>query len=202
MHYRCYDCGAPAGCRPWSVTTRKTQVMTSTVEHWKPVVGYEGLYEVSDQGRVKSLPGERWNGAAWIQKPGCIRKTPIGAQGYPTVDLKHNGHRKTFTVHTLVLTAFVGPRPTGYECRHLNGVRHDSRLCNLAWGTPSENDEDRRKHGTFVQGELHGGSTLTNEQVLLIRKADGTQKAIAQRFGVSQSLISMIKSSRRWAHVQ
>jgi hypothetical protein len=168
--------------------------MTIIVEQWKPVPGYEGLYEVSDQGRVKSLPNKR--------KFGCMRKTPIGKNGYPAVDLKHNGARKTFTVHTLVLTAFVGPRPIGYECRHLNGVRNDSRLCNLAWGTPSENDEDRRKHGTFVQGEKHGASKLTNEQVLLIRKADGTQKAIAQQFGVSQSLISMIKSSRRWTHVQ
>jgi hypothetical protein len=131
-----------------------------------------------------------------------MRKTPIGKQGYPVVDLKHNGIRKTFTVHTLVLTAFFGPRPAGHECRHLNGVRNDSRLCNLAWGTPLENDEDRKRHGTFVQGELHGGAKLTDKQILLIRKADGTQKTIAQQFGVSPSLISMIKSKRRWGHVQ
>jgi hypothetical protein len=181
------------------VTTRNRQVMK---EVWQPVRGYEGLYEVSDQGRVRSLPSQKWNGAAWTKKPGCIRKTSIGAHGYPAVDLKHNGHRKTFTVHTLVLTAFVGPRPTGQECRHLNGNRADSRLCNLAWGTPSENDQDRKRHGTFIQGEMHGNARLTEHDVRLIRSMRGTQAAIAKRFAVSPSLVSMIKAGQRWAHVQ
>ncbi len=171
-------------------------------EVWQPVPGYEGLYEVSDHGRIRSLPGERWNGAAWIKKTGCIRKTPIGAHGYPTVDLKHNGKRKTFTVHTLVLTAFIGPRPAGQECRHLNGNRADSRLCNLGWGTPAQNDDDRKRHGTFTQGETHGNAKLTEHDVRLIKAMQGTQASIANRFAVSKSLISMIKSGKRWAHVQ
>jgi hypothetical protein len=131
-----------------------------------------------------------------------MRKTPLGAHGYPVVDLKHQGKRKTFTVHTLVLTAFVGPRPEGYECRHLNGNRADSRLRNLAWGTPSENDEDRRRHGTFVQGETHGNARLTEHDVRLIRAMQGTQSAIAKQFAVSPSLVSMVKNGARWGHVQ
>jgi hypothetical protein len=181
------------------VTTRNYQVM---FEVWQPVRGYEGIYEVSDQGRVRSLPGRKWNGAAWIKKPGCIRKTPVGTQGYPTVDLKHNGHRRTFTVHTLVLTAFVGARPAGQECRHLNGNRADSRLSNLAWGTPAENDEDRKRHGTFIQGETHGNARLTEQDVRLIRSMRGTQAVIAKQFAVSQSSVSMIKAGQRWAHIQ
>jgi hypothetical protein len=167
--------------------------MTTSVEVWKPVVGYEGLYEVSDQGRVRSLRTAR--------KAGCIRKTPVNAQGYLAVDLKHNGKRKTFRVHTLVLTAFVGQRQAGHECRHLNGDRADARLANLAWGTPSENDNDRRRHGTFIQGETHGAAKLTEHDVQLIRAASCGQAAIAEQFGVSQSLISMIRAKKRWAHV-
>lgn len=170
-------------------------------ELWRPVVGYEGLYEVSDHGRVRSLDGERWNGRTWIRKVGRVRSTPIGKRGYPTIDLKRSGARRTFTVHTLVLTAFVGPRPEGHECRHLNGDRADSRLTNLAWGTPTENDEDRRRHGTFVQGEKHGAAKLTDDQVREIRNSMEKQATIAQRHGITQSLVSMIKSGKRWAHV-
>jgi hypothetical protein len=171
-------------------------------EVWQPVRGYEGLYEVSDLGKVRSLPRRKRNGVVWAKKPSYIRKTPIGAQGYPVVDLKHNGHRKTFTVHTLVLTAFVAPRPPGQECRHLNGIRADSRLCNLAWGTPSENDQDRKRHGTFIQGKMHSNARLTEHDVQIIRSMQGSQATIAKQFAISQSLVSMIRAGQRWAHVQ
>jgi hypothetical protein len=176
--------------------------MEGIVELWKPVVGYEGLYEVSDQGRVRSLPGKRWNGRAWITKKGCLRSLPICKQGYPVVDLKHLGKRKTFKVHTLVLTAFVGPRPEGYECRHLNGNRTDARLCNLAWGTPSQNTEDKRRHQTLCQGENHAAAKLNELAVKEIRKSNEKSNDLARKFGISQSLVSMIKSRKRWAHLQ
>lgn len=171
-------------------------------EVWRPVVGYEGLYEVSNLGRVRRLPGKTWNGRVWVSREGQLRKLQIAKTGYLAVDLKRAGVRKTFTVHTLVLTAFVGPRPAKYECRHLNGVRTDARLCNLAWGTPRQNDEDRKRHGTFVQGEKHGAAKLTEEEVRQIRSLSCTHQVIAERFNVSQSLVSMIRSRKRWRHVQ
>jgi len=176
--------------------------MESILERWKPVVGYEGLYEVSDQGRVKSLPGQRWNGKVWIKKQGCFRRLSTGKHGYLVVDLKHLGKRKTFTVHTLVLTAFIGPRPEGKECRHLNGNRADARLCNLRWGTPSENTEDKRRHKTLCQGENHASSKLTEADIRKIRELDAGNTDIAKKFGVSQSLISMIRTRKKWKHVQ
>jgi hypothetical protein len=173
-----------------------------STEYWQPVKGYEGLYEVSNQGRVKSLPGKQRSRWGWVEKAGYVRKISLGLRGYPVVDLKHAGRRKTFTVHTLVLTAFVGPKPKGHECRHLNGDRTDSRLVNLAWGTPSENTDDKRRHGTLIQGEKHGASVLSEKDVRLIRRMNDTQANIAKKFNVSQSLISMIKSHTRWTHVQ
>lgn len=165
--------------------------MTSIVEQWKPVPGYEGLYEVSDQGRVKSL-----------RKGKIMSDKPNKTLGYVLYKLSAHGCAKDWYGHTLVLNAFVGPRPERHECRHLNGVRNDNRLSNLAWGTPTENDNDRKKHGTFVQGELHGAARLTDEDIRLIRAMPGTQAKISSQFKVSQSLISMIKSGARWGHVQ
>jgi len=165
--------------------------MEDIVEQWRPVVGYEGLYEVSDCGRVKSLRTGK-----------LMSDKPSKSLGYVLYKLSAHGHKKDWYGHTLVLTAFIGPRPAKHECRHLNGKRNDNRLCNLAWGTPRDNDNDRRRHGTFVQGESHGAAKLTDEKVLLIRNSTGTQASISATFGISRSLVSMIKSRKRWTHIQ
>lgn len=180
----------------------RTELMTSIIEQWKPVPGYEGLYEVSDQGSVKTLHGRRWNGNHWGQVPFRLMKQTVGRQGYPVVRLTKDGKGKTCTVHTLVLLAFVGPKPPGQECRHLNGNREDPRLCNLAWGLPIENTYDRIKHGTMPRGIKHHKAKLTEDQIRQIRKATGTHRSIGAKFGISTSLVSTIKSGKSWAHIQ
>lgn len=176
--------------------------MDSIVEQWKPVVGYEGLYEVSDQGRVKTLHAKRWCGNHWQDVEPRIMKQTIGIQGYPVVKLTKQGKGKTWTVHTLVLSSFVCAKPSKQECRHLNGNRQDSRLCNLTWGSPAENDDDRKRHGTLPCGTNHHAAKLTEDQVLRIRAAIGTHRNIASEFGVSSSVVSNIKARRSWVHVQ
>lgn len=108
-------------------------------ERWVPVVGYEGLYEVSDEGRVRSLAR---NGTR-----GCILKHDIHVAGYPGVRLSRDNRKKHFTVHSLVARAFLGPRLPGMECRHLNGIPGDCRLENLMWGTSAQNSQDMILHG-------------------------------------------------------
>ena len=133
----------------------------STGERWLPVVGYEGLYEVSDRGRVRSLDraavgrdGRRY------RVKGRVRKVATQHYGHLKVMLIVGGSHRGFHVHTLVLTAFVGPKPEGLCARHLNGVPHDNRLENLAWGTYSENKFDQVRHGTDAQASkthcIHG----------------------------------------------
>ena len=126
-------------------------------EQWRPVIGFEGAYEVSDLGRVRSLDRRIIcrNGTSFRRRGVVLNPsehTPGG--GYRQVKLPNpespnpRAQRAVF-VHTLVLTAFVGPRPSPeIEVRHLNGVRSDNRLSNLAWGTASENAYDRVRHGT------------------------------------------------------
>lgn len=118
-------------------------------EQWLPVVGYEGLYEVSDQGRVATT---RRKGTAGGQKKPQRAK----AGGYWIVSLCRDGQQQTYTIHSLVMTAFVGPRPDGMEVRHLDGDSTNSALGNLAYGAPSENALDRVRHGT------HNMSTKTH----------------------------------------
>lgn len=112
---------------------------THKPEEWRPVLGWEGFYEVSDHGQVRSL------------HPGKFRyKAIMHAQikeGYRIVHLCAEGRRANRPVHQLVLEAFTGARPEGLVTRHLNSVRNDNRLGNLAWGTPLDNAEDRRRTG-------------------------------------------------------
>ena len=137
--------GAPAGCRPWSVTTCKTQAMTTSVEVWKPVAGYEGLYEVSDHGRVRSLPGFRWNGQNIHAFKGRILKLQCSGIYYH-VALSRDGRVRCIKVHQLVAEAFLPPCPGTqgkhrgcYNIDHINNQSLDNRATNLQWLTCYEN---------------------------------------------------------------
>lgn len=114
------------------------------MENWKDVPGYEGLYQVSNLGRVRSLPhicrGKRI--------PGKLRKVHLEqATGYLSVGLSKNGIRKTITVHRLVALAFV-PNPTGEATvNHKNEIKTDNRAENLEWMSLADN----LRYGTHVQ---------------------------------------------------
>lgn len=115
-------------------------------EEWRWVPGYEGAYEVSDQGRVRSYKrvGPPYGVADEPQR--VLETSP--RRGYPSVQLARNGDSRSVTVHKLVLLAFVGEPPEGYEGSHINGDQTDNRLSNLAWETRSENHRRKADHGT------------------------------------------------------
>jgi hypothetical protein len=120
-----------------------------------------------------------------------------GRQGYQKVDLDD----VTCAVHTLVLNAFVGPRPAGHECRHLDGDPANNALTNLAWGTHAENYRDKVRHGSVLRGAKVSNSKLQEADVLAIRASSDTHKALAARFGIARSLVSTIRSGKAWAHI-
>lgn len=124
----------------------------TTPERWLPVVGYEGLYEVSDLGRVRGLDRLEQIGGP---RPGVrrrrgrvLRQFRMKTTPYLYVRLSKESQGTTRTVHSLVLDAFAGPCPDGMEGRHLNGDHRDNVLANLVWGTGSENTLDQVRHGT------------------------------------------------------
>lgn len=117
-------------------------------ERWLPLPGYEGIYAVSDQGRVQSLDRITDRGRKW---KGRILSPATMPSGYRTVSLWRNGKQTTALVHRLVLLSFVGPCPDGMEGLHKLGDPGDNRLSNLAWGTHSENQFDQVSHGTHTK---------------------------------------------------
>lgn len=157
----------------------------------KDVVGYEGLYQVSDDGVVYST-------ARKCTRGGPRRQSANKVSGHKFVGLCKGGVQTSRTVHSLVLEAFVGPAPGGHECRHLDGNPANNRLDNLACGTRAENTADRVLHGVASRGERHGNARLTEADVLVIRASPRTGRVIAQEYGVTESHVSMIRSGKHW----
>lgn len=125
--------------------------------------------------------------------------------GYPHVSLSQDNVRRDFTVHSLVLLTFVGPKPPGQLCRHLNGDPTDNRLENLRWGTPRENEADKRAHGRIRQGEGVGNSKLTDETVARYREiyASGGVGCdeLAARSRVNRTTILKALHGRTFSHL-
>jgi hypothetical protein len=170
-------------------------------ESWRPVVGYEGLYEVSDLGRVRSTyrPGTKG------MRGGRLLGQVAGNYGYLQVALSRNNRKKIWRVHRLVGEAFLGPLPPGRQTRHGPGGKLDNRLVNLCYGTTRENERDRIRDGTFrygtSTGESHGMCKLTAAAVAEIRQrhASGERQVdLAQTFQVTQANISRIIRGETW----
>lgn len=162
-------------------------------ERWLPVVGFEGRYEVSDFGRVRSLDRylvkkSRWGMETVELKEGRILRPGRMPGGHVSVSLG----KKSRCVHELVLRAFVGPPPKGFECRHLNGTPNDNCLDNLQWSTRRRNFQDRK---------WHDGTTATKlrpDDVREMRTMFGvfSTAEIAARFGVCQGTVRYVRSGR------
>lgn len=165
------------------------------MEEWRPVVDFEGKYEVSSEGRVRSLT-RTWTqttarGAQYsVTKTGrCLR--PGLSDGYPSVVL---GRGNTRLVHRLVAEAFIGVRPTGLDIRHKNGDRTDARACNLEYGTRTENIMDAVRHGTWNRPRK-----LSDDDIREIRALGYSgvkQSEISSKYGISSGYVSTILSGQ------
>lgn len=135
----------------------------SKSEQWRDVVGYEGAYQVSNLGRVRSVDrividalGRRYALKGQLLRPRMTRK-----YGYLAVTLFNRGARHPARIHRLVATAWIGPCPDGQQVRHGSDGRLDNSVSNLCYGTRSEDGFDKRRDGT------HGGRT--------VRRGDGIE---------------------------
>ncbi|NDC89398.1 MAG: hypothetical protein EB075_11460 [Bacteroidetes bacterium] len=173
-------------------------------EEWRPIQGFDGRYDVSNHGRIRS----------WV-RPGSprgriYRKTPRvlsparNPQGYLRVCLRNTSGKHYLWVHRLVLEAFVGQRPNGFETGHRNGNPSDNHLANLAWVTPAENAADKVRHGTMARGEkvAHVMTEAKVREVFQLRGLGLTHRAIAKEVGVHHSTIGRILRREIWAHVE
>ena len=113
-------------------------------ETWKDIPDYEGLYQVSNTGKVRSKKKRRVNGVSWSKrKIGVEKKQRLDKDGYYLTTLSKEGIKTTFHIHELVCFAFIGPRPKGLVVRHLDHSKTNNIPSNLCWGTPQENSADR-----------------------------------------------------------
>lgn len=169
-------------------------------ESWKDIPGFEGEYQVSDQGNVRSLDriGYRHkNGKAFkVTLKGRVLRPGPSKTGHLYVVLGRKTHG--IPVHQLVAKTFIGPRPKGSDVRHLNGNPADNRLENLAYGNRTENILDVYKNGGRWR-------TLNLEEVKQIKAriaAGDVQAQIARDFGISACTVWKIKFKRIYWWVQ
>jgi hypothetical protein len=115
------------------------------------------------------------------------------------------GRIRQVRAHRIVAEAWIGSRPAGREIAHWDGDPANNRPQNLRYATPTENTDDRRRHGTLLAGERHGCARLTEADVRRMRAdyaAGGvSQRQLAGRYGVTQATVWAILAGRLWAHL-
>jgi hypothetical protein len=169
------------------------------MEEWRPVVGWEPYYEVSNMGQVRRdgkllKPVPTQNGADPSYRP-------------LYVTLSNCGVTRNVKVAILVLSAFIGPRPLGEMVRHYNDDQDNNRLDNLKWGTDKQNGEDRARNNRMPKGESNGNVTLTTRQVQFMRRAYKPRsktrglKSIAERLRISVATAHQVISGKTWKDI-
>lgn len=170
---------------------------------WAQASLWEGRYEVSEDGQVRSLERyapSRWNSVRRV--PPCILTQRLSNSGYLYVNLSRSNKTTNVFVHTLVLEAFAGTRPPGMEACHNDGNRLNNSIHNLRWATHAENQADQKMHGTALMGARNPQARLNYEAVSDIRSryaAGGVlQRELAAEFGVDQATIGRVVRGELW----
>lgn len=158
------------------------------MEVWKDVIGYEGRYQVSNEGRVRSISG--------------VLKPVKNHSGYNRVNLYGGDKMKTASVHSLVMAAFVGERPHGAHIEHLNHEKEDNSVSNLKYSDRSENVARGVKDRRYCLGERNANSKLSDQDRHHIvsrykpKCKENGAVALAKIYGVRANTISKILA--RW----
>lgn len=180
--------------------------MVQDAETWRAALGYEGFYEVSSLGRVRSIDrlvrrNNRGNTGCIHNQPGKVLSQTFNQAGYPRVHLSKEGVKRKVGVHFLVCEAFHGPRPAGMEVAHNDSNPRNPRANNLRWDTPKGNSGDRVANGTSPVGEKHPRARLTDEAVIEIRASSERAKVLAARYGIKPGTVYQIRYKQTWKHL-
>lgn len=170
------------------------------IEEWRPVLGYEGFYEVSNYGRIKSLPRMARYKATLRSVPARFLQLRIGTHGYLATQLYKNKAVKTMTVHKLVAQAFLGPRPFGLFVHHIDFDRLNNHAWNLTYVLFLEN----LRHRNLCKGERMHSSKLRTVDIPTIRqfvRGGMSHAQIGRMFSVSDAAVRDIAHGKTWKHV-
>lgn len=180
-------------------------------EEWRDIAGYEGLYQVSNLGRVKSLerriPNSRGFGTRIVRE--MIKKQSCIEGRYCSASFNNNGHHKTIVIHRIVAKTFISNPKNKPTVNHRDGNKHNNRVENLEWATYSENNRhainDLNAKRAGPKGSRSSLSRLKENQVGEIKKLLKLgiyfDREIAWMFKVDRSCITSIKLGKTWKHV-
>lgn len=173
-----------------------SEQILAQVEEWRPIIGYETTFAVSNLGRIKRTKD------AGCGRAGKIRKQVPNDRGYLTVILADDKRRKSFRVNRLVAMAFI-PNPLNLpEVNHLDGDKTNNRVDNLEWSTRSRNMKHACATGLIDRaGESHPRAILTDAKIVEIRRSAKKVREIAVEYGIATVTVYGIRSRRAWAHV-
>lgn len=172
---------------------------TMEEEVWKAVYGFEGRYEASSFGRIKSVSRPMRNhNAEWISSDRILNPSANNA-GRKSVCLYKGRKQFMRLVATLVAEAFIGPRPPGMECCHNDGNSSNNQYQNLRWDTRTSNEADKIAHGTSNRGANNGQSKLSESDVIAILADPRIHREIAVDYNVGRRTIDRIKRGESWS---
>ncbi|MDI3304632.1 MAG: NUMOD4 motif-containing HNH endonuclease [Burkholderia multivorans] len=176
-----------------------------TAEIWLPIPGWEGLYEASSLGRIRSLDRPKANPTGYGRGSKGRILAPVKSPNSPywKVSLTDRSRRVQRFVHELVCCAFYGPKPMPHlEVRHLDDNKDNNASSNLCWGTCRENYDDSLRNGTRVRRKV--SRALSSDEVRMIRKALRTLRpyAVAKMFDVSHSVVQGIATGATYRWVE
>lgn len=172
------------------------------MDTWVDIPGFEGFYEVSDKGVVRSkersvLSRNRFG--EFVRTYKSAEKAPgVGTDGYPMVSLCRDGKQKSYRLSRIVLLSFIGPGPDGAEACHSDHNKLNNELENLHWGTRRENEAEKTQSGRRPKSTVN---KLTRDDAVAIRSlhASGQSlKRIAELFKTHHSNVWLIVKGHTW----
>jgi NUMOD4 motif/HNH endonuclease len=171
------------------------------VEEWKDIIGFEGVYQISDRGSVRSfdrlIPHSKFG---VFHRKGQRMKPEIDRYGYYRVGLTRDGKQKHFLVSRLVAMHFLSP-PIKKTVNHRDGNKLNNLVSNLEWATVAEQNRHAIEKLGLRRGSAFSNAKLSDEKVNYIRSSKKTIKQIASELSVSFTLVSLVRRNLIWKHV-